>query len=51
VLAEGETDTGDVSITFKFENNAYPRNSQQVLTDAVAVPRDGVIRTLYGFFN
>jgi hypothetical protein len=51
VLAEGETDTGDVSITFKFENNAYPRNSLQVLTDAVAVPRDGVKRAYMAFLT
>jgi hypothetical protein len=42
--AQGETDTGDVSVTFKFENDPFPRNSQQVLTDAVVIPRDGVIR-------
>jgi hypothetical protein len=51
VPAQGETDTGDVSVTFKFENNPYPRNSQQVLTDAVAVPRDGVKRPYMAFLT
>jgi hypothetical protein len=49
--SENEQDTGDIDVTFKFENNPYPRNSQQVLTDAVAVPRDGVIRPYMAFLT
>jgi hypothetical protein len=49
--SENEQDTGDIDVTFKFENNPWPKNSQQVLTDAVAVPRDGVIRPYMAFLT
>jgi hypothetical protein len=49
--SENEQDTGDIDVTFKFENNPWPSNSQQVLADAVAIPRDGVIRPYMAFLT
>ena len=51
VPAEDEADIGDVSVTFKFENDPYPDNSQQVLTNAVNIPRDGVIKPYMAFLT
>jgi hypothetical protein len=42
--SENEQHTGDIDVTFKFENNPWPFNSQQVLAGPVNIPRDGVIR-------
>jgi hypothetical protein len=49
--SENEEDTGDIEVTFKFENDPYPINSKQLLTDAVAVPRDGVKRPYLAFLT
>jgi hypothetical protein len=49
--SENEQDTGDIDVTFKFENNPWPSNSQQVLTDPVNIPRDGVIRPYMAFLT
>jgi hypothetical protein len=41
--AEGENNPPDVEVFFKFENEAWPNNSQQVLTTSAFVPRDGAM--------
>jgi hypothetical protein len=51
VPAEDETDTADVTVTFKLENDPYPINSIQVLTDPVNIPRDGIKRPYMAFLT
>jgi hypothetical protein len=41
--AQGENNPPDVEVFFKFENEAWPNNSQQVLTTSAFVPRDGAM--------
>ncbi|MDA8944510.1 hypothetical protein N9I32_04030 [Porticoccaceae bacterium] len=50
-VPEDETDTGDVTVTFKLENDPYPINSIQVLTDPVNIPRDGIKRPYMAFLT
>jgi hypothetical protein len=51
VPAEGETDTGNITVTFGLENDLYPINYLQVLTDPVNIFRDGVIRPYMAFLT